>query len=392
VKQLRTAIVVGLCAHGLDLVRALARRGIRVDAIESNRELPGVHTRLGRVHFCDALAGRPLIEKIVEVASQAASSVKPVLLLTNDRMVFDVAEHLDVLTVHVEISWKSSAKYVQMLLRKDHLPELCARAELNYPASALLESAVPSEVRMRLSGLRFPVIVKPVRPMGKFKAELVSDLTTLEGSLSEFGSELPLVVQEWIEGDVESLLFCAIYFDRGKPLAHFEGRKLDTLPRGLGTTTAAERIEVPELYSAALRFFAAFPDLSGPVSLEVKVDGAGQYWVIEPTAFRTDYWAGCCVAGGVDLPTIEYCHQSGLEISVAQQARGSTWIDVERNPETILTVIRARPSLALRPWKLSFTYLAVDDPRPALAVTYRLAKRVISAVGRRIRTRLRANA
>jgi predicted ATP-grasp superfamily ATP-dependent carboligase len=245
---------------------------------------------------------------------------------------------------------------------------------------------------MRLSGLRFPVIVKPVRPMGKFKAELVSDLTTLEGSLSEFGSELPLVVQEWIEGDVESLLFCAIYFDRGKPLAHFEGRKLDTLPRGLGTTTAAERIEVPELYSAALRFFAAFPDLSGPVSLEVKVDGAGQYWVIEPTAFRTDYWAGCCVAGGVDLPTIEYCHQSGLEISVAQQARGSTWIDVERNPETILTVIRARPSLALRPWKLSFTYLAVDDPRPALAVTYRLAKRVISAVGRRIRTRLRANA
>jgi predicted ATP-grasp superfamily ATP-dependent carboligase len=392
VKQLRTAIVVGLCAHGLDLVRALARRGIRVDAIESNRELPGVHTRLGRVHFCDALAGRPLIEKIVEVASQAASSVKPVLLLTNDRMVFDVAEHLDVLTVHVEISWKSSAKYVQMLLRKDHLPELCARAELNYPASALLESAVPSEVRKRLSGLRFPVIVKPVRPMGKFKAELVSDLTALEGSLSEFGSELPLVVQEWIEGDVESLLFCAIYFDRGKPLAHFEGRKLDTLPRGLGTTTAAERIEVPELYSAALRFFAAFPDLSGPVSLEVKVDGAGQYWVIEPTAFRTDYWAGCCVAGGVDLPTIEYCHQSGLEIPVAQQARGSTWIDVERNPETILTVIRARPSLALRPWKLSFTYLAVDDPRPALAVTYRLAKRVISAVGRRIRTRLRANA
>jgi predicted ATP-grasp superfamily ATP-dependent carboligase len=391
-RQLRTAIVVGLCAHGLDLVRALARRGIQVDAIESKRELPGVHTRLGRVHFCDALSGRPLVEKIVEVAAQAASSMKPVLLLTNDRMVFDVAEHLGVLAEAVEISWRSSAKYVQMLLRKDHLPELCARAELNYPASALLESAVPSEVRKRLSGLRFPVIVKPVRPMGKFKAELVSDFTALEGSLSEFGSELPLVVQEWIEGDVESLLFCAIYFYSGKPMAHFEGRKLDTLPRGLGTTTAAEQIEAPELYSAALRFFAAFPDLSGPVSLEVKVDGAGRYWVIEPTAFRTDYWAGCCIAGGVDLPSIEYCHQSGSEIPVAQQARGSTWIDIERNPETILTVVRARPSLALRPWKLSFTYLAVDDPRPALAVTYRLAKRVISAVGRRIRRRLRANA
>jgi D-aspartate ligase len=314
--------------------------------------------------------------------------VKPVLLLTNDRMVFDVAEHLDVLAETVEISWRSSAKYVQMLLRKDHLPELCARAELNYPASVLLESAEPIEVRRRLAGLRFPVIVKPVRPMGKFKAELVSDLTALEGNLSEFGSELPLVVQEWIEGDVESLLFCAIYFDSGKPLAHFEGRKLDTLPRGLGTTTAAERIEAPELYLATLRFFAAFPDLSGPVSLELKVDSAGRYWVIEPTAFRTDYWAGCCIAGGVDLPFIEYCQQSGLKSPSQLPPRSKIWIDLERNPATIVTVIRARPSFALRPWKLSFTYLALDDPRPAFAVGYRLAMRLLRAAARRVRARL----
>jgi predicted ATP-grasp superfamily ATP-dependent carboligase len=390
-KQLRPAIVVGLCAHGLDLVRALARRGVRVDAIESKRELPGVHTRLARVHFCEALAGRPLIDKILEVAAQSTSSGKPVLLLTNDRMVFDVAEHVEVLAAAVEISWRSSAKHVQTLLRKDHLPELCDRAQLSYPASVLLESAVPSEVRERLSGLRFPVVVKPVRPMGKFKVELVPNLAALEESLAEFRSELPLVVQEWIEGDVQSLLFCAIYFDKGQPLAHFEGRKLDTLPRGLGTTTAAERIEAPELYLATLRFFAAFPDLSGPVSLEVKVDSAGRYWVIEPTAFRTDYWAGCCIAGGVDFPFIEYCHQSGRESFRGQKSRSSTWIDVERNPAAILIVMRARPSLALRPWKLSFTYLALDDPRPALATAYRLAVRVLSAVGRRIRKRLSAN-
>lgn len=384
-KQLRTAIVVGLCAHGLDLVRALARRGIRVDAIESKRELPGVHTRLARVHYCEALTGRPLIDKILEVAAQSTSSGRPVLLLTNDKMVFDVAEHVEALAEAVEISWRASAKDVQTLLRKDRLPELCARAGLSYPASVLLESAVPSEVRERLSRLRFPVIVKPVRPMGKFKVELVPDLAALEDRLAEFRSELPLVVQEWIEGDVQSLLFCAIYFDKGQPLAHFEGRKLDTLPRGLGTTTAAERIAAPDLYLATLRFFSAFPDLSGPVSLEVKVDSAGRSWVIEPTAFRTDYWAGCCIAGGVDFPFIEYCHQSGLKSPSGESPRTRIWIDLERNPATIFDVLRARPFVAMRPWRVSLTYLAIDDPLPALALARRLFVRAAGASRRRLR-------
>jgi predicted ATP-grasp superfamily ATP-dependent carboligase len=339
---------------------------------------------MARVHFCEALGGSALISKILEVARKAESPGKPVLLLTNDRMVFEVAGHVDTLIPAVEISWWRSAGHVHDLLHKDRLPELCLRAGLNYPASVRLESSSLSAVRSLVSGLRFPVIVKPVRPMGRFKVELVPDLAALEANLAHLSGDSPLVLQEWIEGGVESLLFCAVYFDRGRPLAHFEGRKLDTLPRGLGTTTAAERIEAPDLYEATLRFFAAFPELSGPVSLEVKVDAAGAYWVIEPTAFRTDYWAGCCIASGVNLPVIEHCHQAGCDCRAGGRSKSATWIDIERNPAAILAALRLRPSIVLRPWRIAFTYLAMDDPLPGVVMSWRLAVRLFQATGRRL--------
>ena len=40
------AVVVGLCGHGLSLIQALNEGQIPVIALETNLELPGVHTKL----------------------------------------------------------------------------------------------------------------------------------------------------------------------------------------------------------------------------------------------------------------------------------------------------------------------------------------------------------
>ena len=40
-----TAVVVGLCAHGLAVARSLGRNGVQVHALEANDTLPGTATR-----------------------------------------------------------------------------------------------------------------------------------------------------------------------------------------------------------------------------------------------------------------------------------------------------------------------------------------------------------
>lgn len=382
-KPSREAIVVGLCAHGLDLVHALAREGIKVHALESKRNLPGVRTELATVHLVKDISGPGLVPSILAVAEEMDGRELPVLLLTNDKMVFAAAAGMQLLQQKVMVSWSRSHQLVSTLLLKDNLPDLCARSGLNYPRSAIVSSTLPEETRSAVEQLRFPIMAKPVKPMASFKAVLLQSPEDLLQHIANHKLDLPIVVQEWVPGDVTSLKFCAIYFDEGHPVTHFEGRKLDTLPRGTGTTTVAEGIDAPELYEAALRFFNGLK-ISGPVSLEFKEDPSGALWVIEPTAFRTDYWAGCCIANGVNLPLVEYCHQAGIPAPGPAPRSGRVWVDLERNPASLLTALRLRPGVVVSPWRLALTYASIRDPRPLLNLIVQWISRLRASLTRRI--------
>ena len=224
--------------------------------------------------------------------------------------------------------------------------------------------------------------------MSSFKAVLISNREEFLGHLRRYQQDLPFVVQEWISGDVTSLMFCALYLDKGRPLVHFEGRKLDTLPRGLGTTTAAERIDAPKLYESTLRFFDGY-GITGPVSLEFKADPAGDLWVIEPTVFRTDYWAGCCIANGINLPLVEYRRMAGIVDPQELIRPARVWVDLERNPASLIPAVLANPQLLLRPWRLSLTYLSADDPKPFFRLLLRWSRRLFSSLAGRSQHALR---
>ena len=284
------------------------------------------------------------------------------------------------------VSWSSSHQLVSTLLLKDNLPDLCARSGLNYPRSAIISSPLPNAIGSAVGQLRFPIMAKPVKPMASFKAVLLQSPEELSRHVENHVLDLPIVVQEWVPGDVTSLKFCAVYFDEGRPVTHFEGRKLDTLPRGTGTTTAAEGIKSPELYEAALRFFDGLK-ISGPVSLEFKEDPSGALWVIEPTAFRTDYWAGCCISNGVNLPFVEYCHQAGIRAPAPARTTGKVWVDLERNPASLLTALRLRPAIVLSPWRLALTYASIRDPRPMFNLIVQWVSRLRASLTRRISRR-----
>ena len=245
----REAIVVGLCAHGLDLVHALAGQGVRVHALEAKRNLPGVKTKLATVHLVKDINGPELVPSILAVTEELNSPEPPVLILTNDKMVFAAAEGIRLLEQKVMVSWSNSHQLVSTLLLKDNLPDLCARSGLNYPRSTIISSPLPNVIESAVGQLRFPIMAKPVKPMASFKAVLLQSPEELSRHVENHVLDLPIVVQEWVPGDVTSLKFCAVYFDEGRPVTHFEGRKLDTLPRGTGDHDSGRRHQV----SRALR-------------------------------------------------------------------------------------------------------------------------------------------
>jgi len=131
------------------------------------------------------------------------------------------------------------------------------------------------------------------------------------------------------------------------------------------------------VFEVAQRFFDGL-NLSGPVSLELKRDADGTLWVIEPTVGRTDFWLGCCIANGVDLPYLEYCHQAGLALPRTRQRHSYVWVNAERDPLSMLWYACqvVRRALSQRP--VAVLYWASDDIKPSLR-SFRLAVSTLSS-------------
>lgn len=377
-----SAVVVGLCVHGLALVRALASQGIAITALEADRSLPGWGTHRATVRHVEDINGPGLIDALLENTGVGAGPL-PVLFLTNDNMVRTVAEHWDRLEGRYRLSWAAERESIARLLDKAGLEAHCRMHDLPYPRSWLLEDAASID-RLLDEGLPRRFIVKPTRPLSGFKVRLIEGRAELERLVAMHTRALPFLIQEWIPGDDRRTRFAAFYLDGGEVKAAYCGRKLASKPPALGQTTVAESFEDDVVLALAERFFAPLK-LSGPVSLEVKLDPQGAPWIIEPTVGRTDYWLDCCVANGVNLPLVEYRHQTGHACHAQPQFARYVWMDTERSPLAWLRM-RARPGYpATSPWRARFAYWDASDTAP----TWRGLQRVASRTARRIVNRLR---
>jgi len=366
----RPAIVVGLCAHGLACVRSLARAGLTVYAVEANPGLPGCRTRHARVFMLDDINGSGLVSGLRSLATEHFHGACPVLILTNDKMVKEVATRWDQLEGLYRLSWASSREVVSRLLSKMEIERACNAIRLQYPRTWYLSS-----VRQLNEGnevpLGFPLIVKPSQPLSGFKARLVENVTDLRALADAFEADLPFLVQDYVAGSDVDLRFVALYLRGGESIASFTGRKLLSHPPAMGQTTAAEAVEDERLLSLARRFFEQ-TGINGPASLEFKLDADGVPWVIEPTVGRTDYWLDCCVANGVDFTLVEYLDQTGNAVPVLNQKSRCIWMDAERDPKILARVTR---HIGLGGWRRRrprFTFWNWSDPLPFIVACRRL--------------------
>ena len=357
------AVVVGTCAHSLAAIRGLGRSGVRVIALESDRNRPGSRSRYAAMHYAADTNGDGLIDALIELHGKLRPASPPVLMLTNDRMVKTVANHWPRLASLYRLSWAAHTAATASLLLKSNIEAAGRAVGLNYPASHTLQRV--EDVAGVAAGLNFPLIVKPVAPLSGFKVLRANNQAELERIVQRFAADLPFVVQEWIDGSDSDLFFAALYLRDGKVLARYEGQKLLSSPPAMGHTVAAQSTHNDEIHAIAWRFFAPF-NMSGPMSLELKRGPDGRYWIIEPTVGRTDFWLDCCIANGVNLSLLEYLDQAGQPCPPQVQTDRSVWFNTERNPKVwFWYLLHYAPRSWLR--RPRFTYLCSDDPQPFFA-------------------------
>ncbi|ENO90586.1 hypothetical protein [Thauera linaloolentis] len=359
------AIVVGLCAHGIGMVRSLHRAGVRVIALEANPTLPGMRTHCAEIRIVPDINNEGLIDALVALAKDKPDSQGDVLLLTNDKMVEVVGRHAEVVSRHFKLSWCHATASLVPLLAKDQIEARCHDTGLNYPASILLTDF--DEAPQKLASLGFPVIAKPIRPVSAFKTQVSDSTDAFMSARTRMEASMPIIAQEFIEGDDTTIRFGALYLDAGRILARFEGRKLRSRP--MGHTTIAVSEPNDEVHSLVCKFFEGL-NLSGPVSLELKRDPAGQYWVIEPTVGRTDFWAGLCAANGVDLTLLEYASTAKLPLPATMQRKTHLWVNGERDPGALFWLLFKAPQYLVGK-RIEGVYFDFHDKGPFLISAWR---------------------
>lgn len=371
-------VVVGLCGHGLTIVRALHRGGASVVALETNLTLPGMYTRFASIRRVTDINHAGLIDSLLMLSDEIGADPLPVLILTNDRMVETVACHIKQLYGRFALSWHDSYQNILPLLKKDQIEARCQTTGLNYPRTVLLntlDKAIP-----QFGDLRYPLIVKPTCPISSFKTIIIKSKDDFPVHRDRIATALPVIVQEFIPGDDRTIRFGALYLDRGQILARFEGRKLRSRPMGHTTLALSEPNE--EIHRLATCFFEGLA-LSGPVSLELKQAPDGSFWVIEPTVGRTDFWVGLCVANGVNLPLIEYRSQANLPLPEIRQVRNHLWMNGERDPFALFWLIFHQPWLLFSQC-ITALYLDLNDIRPFLGAFSNLTGSLLSRSLRKV--------
>lgn len=302
------AIVVGLCAHGMHIVRNLSRHGIEVIAIESNFEQPTAKTKYGKKVKCDNINSESLIDCLLNIFDQ--HGVPLPVFLTNDKMLENIDAHWG--RVKGKFIFPFERSHLKPLMDKNSLHRIAVDYGFKLPRSFTLESVEGLEELPE--DLQYPVILKPTIPMGSFKTLICENPIKVAEKLQLCVGE-PLVLQEWIPGEEQHLYFCGYYIDRNLVCkTQFSGRKYLCYPDITGNTGAAEPFYYPHLLKQGLEFFQSL-GVHGLCSIEYKGLNANSPYFIEVTIGRTDWWAMCSTVNGANPHIAAYNDMTFQNIS-----------------------------------------------------------------------------
>jgi predicted ATP-grasp superfamily ATP-dependent carboligase len=399
------AVVLGLGQNGLATVRALARVGVPVIAIDDDLKQPGARTRYARKISCKGFSseGTALVDCLTTLAGQIGQ--KAVILPSGDINLTVVSEHRERLAEHFHLALPGR-QVLRRILDKKAFYRFAQEHGLPIADTWFIEDA--DEMRRIAGTIRYPSLIKPYQPNAAWRrafdtrlfiANSPAELVSLYERLAAVHPDL--LVQEYIPGGDGDLCWGVTYLSRdGEPAALWTGRKLRQYPRGFGTATLAESRWQPEVAKETLRALRALGH-TGYGVVEFKRDSRdGVLRITEVTGGRTWFPHGLVTRSGINLPHIWYCDVLGLPSPRPKVVNGFQdgirWIHEERDLKTVWLYFFGREGFGVREWlgsyrgRRTYAYSAWDDPGPSLEAVRRVLRAGVARVRRRIGGKKRA--
>lgn len=379
-----TVVIAGAeSVTGMNAGRALAGKGIRRVGVSANLDAPPSRTRLWDQLVYSPAGDENWIDTLEELGARlllgpGAGDTRPALLLSSDALVLAVAAERERLSSFYRIVLPSD-EALHRLMDKTRFQDWAIAQGFSIPASRIVDT--PTMLDAALDAMPYPLILKPLVRTPAWDARFANDkLFVLQSRRTAYPSAAELLalsprllVQQWIPGGDEDVLFCLAYADKrdGRVLASYCGQKWLQWPPGTGSTAICGGLEHPELESLSIRLLEQ-AGLRGLGSVEVKRSpNDGRLYLTEPTVGRNDFQSYLAVAGGVNLTWLAVCDALDLPRPHLTGTARAIWIDEFGMLQSARAQRAWRPLLVRvvrrRPLRVTCALWSPRDPSPALA-------------------------
>lgn len=307
----------------LAVVRSLGRAGHRVlVASATGASIAGASRHASREFAVVSALNYPK-QFAVDVAAIVAREDLQTLLPMSEQSLNAVFAHRE-LFERVCIP-AAGAEQFRAISNKERVLKLASEMGIRVPAQLRVMSAgdVPS---VNSLGVRFPVVVKPVRSVArsgerqmKFGVKHCADATSLHRALAALPeAAFPVLVQERIVGPGIGVFL--LLWD-GELVASFGHRRLRERPPSGGVSVYRESTRVPpDLLKLSRRLLERFK-WRGVAMIEYKVDAdTGQPYLME---INGRFWGSLQLAidAGVDFPALLLARAAGEQVYGPEQYR-----------------------------------------------------------------------
>jgi D-aspartate ligase len=309
------AVVASVFQTGLNLMRDLEQKGIRVVGVDCHPENPGFRSRYGRSFLCPNPDQEPDNWVAFMLSLSAAMGEKPVLIAAADIFVSAIGRHAQVLSDHFIFSEKGCT--LQATLSTKEKQYALAR-EYGLPSPQAVYVQTVEELEAFCDRARFPVLLKPrshrewesLPRDNPIRGRKTISASTREELISHYEQVCGLVpeavAQEEIVGpDSTKYCYLSVYAQAGHRLGACVVQELRAYPILYGCATLVEPVVDEEIDRVCNNFLLSL-GFVGLCEIELKRDTRdGRLLLIEVNP-RFSGTGDCAKYTGVETGFLHY--------------------------------------------------------------------------------------
>lgn len=316
-------VVASVFQTGLNLMRDLLARGLRVVGVDCDAGNEGFRSRYGKSYLCPNPDQHPeeWVQYMLDLARQLGG--RPVIIPAADMFVSALGKHADRLKEAYIFSLASVAVQ-EALATKEKQYALAAANGFPIPRTVYVQS--PQDLQNFIADARFPCLLKPRHhrewenlpvgnPMRGKKLMMTADAEEMERSYAAVADVTPsLMAQEVIVGgDDAKYCYLSAYGEGSRRLGHGVVKEYRAYPLMFGSASVVEPVHDEEIATLCDNFLRSVGYV-GICEIEVKRDARdGRVLLVEANP-RFSGTGDTAIYMGVEVGWLHYLDLIGQEV------------------------------------------------------------------------------